>query len=131
GVEVTGVSRSGGPIEQSSRPAIQPSSQPFAFIHAAPDLPGLVPHADWIVLAAPLTRETRGMVGKKLLDRCRGAWLINVARGGLVDEQALLEALDEGRLGGAALDVFEKEPLPKRSPPWQIGRAACRDVGAG
>ncbi len=119
GVEVTGVSRSGGAGQSSSHPALQPSSQPFRFIHAVADLPGLVPHADWIVLAAPLTRETRGMVGKKLLDRCRGAWLINVARGGLVDEPALLEALDEGRLGGAALDVFEKEPLPKRSRLWR------------
>jgi phosphoglycerate dehydrogenase-like enzyme len=112
GVEVTGVSRSGRSPEPPSRLSVLPSSRPVSA------LPTLVPHADWIVLAAPLTRESRGMIGRDLLRHCRGAWLINVARGGLVDEAALVEALDDGRLGGAALDVFEQEPLPADSPLW-------------
>jgi phosphoglycerate dehydrogenase-like enzyme len=108
GVEVTAVARRSRPAEPPSRRAAEPVSA----------LPTLVPHADWIVLAAPLTRESRGMIGRDLLRHCRGAWLINVARGGLVDEAALVEALDEGRLGGAALDVFDQEPLPSDSPLW-------------
>jgi phosphoglycerate dehydrogenase-like enzyme len=100
GVEVTGVSRTG-------RDAAPVSA-----------LPGLLPTADWLVLAAPHTRETHHLVGRELLAHCRGAWLINVARGALVDEAALIEALDEGRLGGAALDVFDEEPLPADSPLW-------------
>jgi phosphoglycerate dehydrogenase-like enzyme len=115
GVEVTGVSRSGG-AQAASHPATQPSSHPAS--HPVSALPELVGHADWLVLAAPLTRESHHMIGRELLARCRGAWLINVARGGLVDEAALVEALDEGRLSGAALDVFEEEPLPADSPLW-------------
>lgn len=73
---------------------------------------------DWIILAAPLTGETRRMIDKAALAQCRGAVLINVGRGELVDHDALLEALDGGLLSGAVLDVFEPEPLPPESPLW-------------
>jgi phosphoglycerate dehydrogenase-like enzyme len=85
------------------------------------DLPGLLPGADIVVLAAPLTPETRGMIGAAELARMKpSAWLVNVARGKLVDEPALVRALESGAIAGAALDVFEHEPLPAASPLWSM-----------
>jgi D-3-phosphoglycerate dehydrogenase len=73
--------------------------------------------SDVVTLHLPLTKETRGLIGQARLDRMkRGALLVNAARGELVDEAALIAALNEGRLGGAALDVFAREPLPADSP---------------
>jgi D-3-phosphoglycerate dehydrogenase len=70
-----------------------------------------------VSIHAPLTRETHGLVGRRLIALMRpGAILINTARGGLVDEHALLDALDAGALGGVGLDVFAHEPLPADSP---------------
>lgn len=82
-------------------------------------LDDLVACADWLVLAAPLTRETGGMMdARRLALMKRGAVLINLGRGRLVDEKALIAALEAGRIGGAGLDVFEKEPLDPESPLW-------------
>lgn len=82
------------------------------------DWRNLLRDTDFLVVAAPLTPATRGMVGSKELRALKpGAWLINIARGPLVDEGALLAALDGG-LGGAALDVFDQEPLPADHPLW-------------
>jgi phosphoglycerate dehydrogenase-like enzyme len=73
------------------------------------------------VLVAPLTPATRGLIGAQQLARLpRGAWLFNLARGPLVVEQDLLAALREGQLGGAVLDVFEREPLPPEHPFWSM-----------
>lgn len=81
----------------------------------------LVALADALVLALPLTDGTRHLLDAARLARMkRGAWLVNVGRGALVDEAALVEALREGRLGGAGLDVFETEPLPPESPLWEM-----------
>jgi phosphoglycerate dehydrogenase-like enzyme len=81
----------------------------------------LLERSDWIVLAAPQTRESTGMIGAAELARIRpGAYLVNVGRGALVDEPALIEALRAGRLAGAALDVFTQEPLPAESPLWTL-----------
>jgi D-2-hydroxyacid dehydrogenase (NADP+) len=75
--------------------------------------------ADALVLALPLTDDTRHLLDARRLARMkRGAWLVNVGRGALVDESALAEALRSGPLGGAGLDVFEVEPLPAGSPLW-------------
>jgi phosphoglycerate dehydrogenase-like enzyme len=80
-----------------------------------------LPRADFVVLALPATRETRGIVGEHELGAMKaGAWLINVARGSLVDEAALLAALTSGHLGGAALDAFQQEPLPPEHPFWAL-----------
>ena len=77
--------------------------------------------ADFVVLCLPLTAETRHVVDATALAAMRfDAWLINTARGGLVDEAALVAALRAGRLGGAVLDVFETEPLPPESPLWGL-----------
>ncbi|MGH9103950.1 MAG: D-2-hydroxyacid dehydrogenase [Acidimicrobiales bacterium] len=74
---------------------------------------------DYLVLGLPLTAETTGIVGREALGALKaGAWLVNVARGPLVDEEALLDALESGRLGGAVLDVFAEEPLPAGHPLW-------------
>lgn len=82
-------------------------------------LPELLDHADWLVLAAPLTPATRGVIGGAELARLPPhAILVNLGRGPLVDERALVEALTAGRIAGAALDVFEQEPLPRDSPLW-------------
>jgi phosphoglycerate dehydrogenase-like enzyme len=84
-------------------------------------LPALLERADWVVLAAPHTRESDRMIGATELARMKpGARLVNVGRGALVDEPALVEALRSGRLAGAALDVFETEPLPGSSPLWTM-----------
>jgi phosphoglycerate dehydrogenase-like enzyme len=79
----------------------------------------LLPAADVVVVAAPLTAETRGMLDADAFAAMRpDAFLINIARGAIVDEPALLDALRAGRIAGAALDTFEQEPLPPESPLW-------------
>ena len=90
-------------------------------VRAGDELPGLLGDADYLVLAAPLTDQTRGMVNAELLARLpRRARLINVGRGALVVESDLIEALRAGRVAGAALDVFAREPLPEASPLWTL-----------
>lgn len=89
-------------------------------IVAAAQLDEVLPQADWVVIAAPETPETRHLVGAAQLARMkRTARLINVARGSLLDEAALVRALEAGELAGAALDVASTEPLPAESPLWK------------
>jgi phosphoglycerate dehydrogenase-like enzyme len=77
--------------------------------------------SDIVVLAAPLTAETDSLIDAAALAAMRrDAWLINIARGRLVDDRALLRALEEGRIGGAALDTFREEPLPPTSPFYDL-----------
>jgi phosphoglycerate dehydrogenase-like enzyme len=77
--------------------------------------------SDVVVLAAPHTPETRRLIGEPELNRIKaGAFLINVARGKLMDDNAVIAALADGRLGGAALDVFTNEPLDESSPYWDL-----------
>jgi phosphoglycerate dehydrogenase-like enzyme len=87
-------------------------------------LPQLLAESDFVVLAAPLTPETEGMIDDAALAAMkRGSWLVNVARGRLIDERALLRALGEGRIGGAVLDTFAEEPLPPDSPFYDLPNA--------
>jgi phosphoglycerate dehydrogenase-like enzyme len=84
-------------------------------------LPDLLAQSDVVVLAAPHTPDTKRLIGRAQIDRMkRGALLVNVARGKLVDDEAVVEALRDGRLGGAALDVFSQEPLEPSSPYWDL-----------
>ena len=80
-----------------------------------------LPGAQAVVLALALTPRTRGLIGAaELAAMERDAWLVNVARGGLVDTEALVTALRAGRIGGAALDVTDPEPLPAGHPLWDL-----------
>lgn len=110
GLKVIGIRRS----------PLQPGD-PVDELHPPSQLATLLPRADWLVLAAPLTDETRGLINADMLGRLApGARIINVARGEIIDETALVAALRDGRLGGAYLDVFEKEPLPAESALWEL-----------
>jgi phosphoglycerate dehydrogenase-like enzyme len=87
----------------------------------ASELHRLLEASDYIVLAVPLTPETRGMIGDAELRSMKpDAVLVNIARGAVVEETALVDALRERRIAGAALDVFEREPLPEDSPLWEL-----------
>lgn len=83
------------------------------------DLAQLLPAADIIVIACPLNDQTRGLVDDEFLAAVKpGAVLVNIARGAIVDDAALIKALDEERLSAAVLDVFHTEPLPRDDPLW-------------
>jgi len=91
-------------------------------IYAA--LPDLLQRADYVTLNLPLTAETRGIIGRAQLRQMQPtAWLINVARGGVVDHAALVEALEQRWIAGAALDVTEPEPLPRDHPLLRLENA--------
>ena len=90
-------------------------------IRAVADLPQLLADTDWLILVTPLTEATRGLIGAtELAALPRRARLVNIGRGPVLVEAALVEALQSGALAGAALDVFEQEPLPQDSPLWSM-----------
>ena len=92
----------------------------------------LLANSDYVVLAAPITAETEYLMGAKQFAQMKpDACLINVGRGQLVDDSALIAALREKRIGGAALDVFEKEPLPPTSPYWDLENVLITPHTAG
>ncbi len=111
-------------------------------LHGFDHLDELLRAADVVLVAAPLTEETAGLIGVAQLQEMREhAWLINVARGRLIDEMALRRALESGWIGGAVLDVFAEEPLPPESPlyrtpnliitphtSWSSNRVAARSL---
>jgi phosphoglycerate dehydrogenase-like enzyme len=89
-------------------------------IERAP-LERVLEQSDVVTLHVPLTPQTRHMIGREQIARMkRGAYLVNTARGGLIDEAALVEALRSGHLAGAALDVFEQEPMPAAHPLYEL-----------
>jgi phosphoglycerate dehydrogenase-like enzyme len=113
GMRVIGVRR------DASRPApgVDRVVPPDRFIEVARE-------ADYLAVTAALTPQTRGMVSADVLRALKPtAWVINIARGPIVDEAALAAALAEKRIGGAALDVFDTEPLPSDSPLWSLDNA--------
>jgi phosphoglycerate dehydrogenase-like enzyme len=84
-------------------------------------LPSMASECDFLILTVPLTPETRGLVNAKVFQSMKStAYLIDVSRGGVVDQGALVEALKEGEIAGAALDVYPVEPLPESSPLWEL-----------
>jgi phosphoglycerate dehydrogenase-like enzyme len=109
GMRVVGVRRSGRPADG------------FDEIWTPDRTSDLFRRADVVVLSLPLTPETRGIIGARELSRLKKhAWLVNVSRGGIVDETALAAVLRAGRIGGAILDVFEREPLPPENEFWTL-----------
>ena len=108
GMDVHGVGRSA----RSSDPD-------FETISAVKDLNGCLANADFVIVVTPLTADTRGLFGSSQFDAMeKSARFINVGRGEVVDEAALVAALETGGIAGAALDVFHDEPLPENSPLW-------------
>jgi len=96
------------------------------------DLPAVLPRTDWLILACPLTATTHALVNATVLRALpQGAHLINVARGEVVVQSALIEVLQSGHLGGAFLDVFEHEPLPTNSPLWTLPNVMVTPHAAG
>jgi phosphoglycerate dehydrogenase-like enzyme len=85
------------------------------------DLFELLGESDFVVLAAPLTPDTHDLISDEAIAAMKpGAWVINVARGELIDERALARAIRDGRIGGAVLDTFREEPLPPNSPLYEL-----------
>ena len=111
GCDVIGVSRTG-----------TRGSPAFRAVHTVDKLASLVGGVQWIVITLPITAATHKLFSRELMSHCRGAVLLNAGRGAVVDQAALPEALDKGWLRGAALDVFEAEPLPADSPLWRDER---------
>ncbi|MBI3043037.1 MAG: D-2-hydroxyacid dehydrogenase [Betaproteobacteria bacterium] len=121
GAEIARLARALGLRVIGVRRSARAPDDPVDELHPPSALPGLLARCDWLVIACPLTPETRGLVDAKCLAALpRGARLINVARGEIVNETALIAALQSGQLAGAYLDVFETEPLPPESPLWDM-----------
>ena len=109
GMDVTGVKRTPMPVDH------------VATVHPPADLHEAIAGARFVALAVPLTDRTTGLIGEPELRALRDdAYLINVARGGVLEQSALVDALESNSLAGAALDVFETEPLPDESPLWTM-----------
>lgn len=101
--------------------ADRPRGSSVAQVFSPERLSDLLAVSDYVVLAAPLTPATRALINRERLRQMKPeACLVNVGRGALIDEMALVDALRAHRIGGAALDVFEKEPLPPESPLWKM-----------
>lgn len=91
----------------------------FTRLYPPQAIRSMLKECDFVVVTVPLTTQTMGMVGAEEIAAMKpGAFLVDISRGGVVDHAALTEALSEGRLGGAALDVFSQEPLPTDHPLW-------------
>lgn len=109
GMRVTGVTRSGRRVAGVDR------------VYGRGALRAFLREADYVVVVLPLTPETRGIIGEPELRAMKpSAWLVNIGRGPLVDEAALIRALQERWIAGAILDVFPKEPLPPEHPLWGL-----------
>lgn len=113
GMHVIGVRRT----PREARKADDPVDE----MHTPDQLDALLPRVEWLMLACPLTAETRGLISAARLARLpKGAHILNIARGEVIDEAAMVHALHNGHLAGAYLDVFEQEPLPAASPLWDM-----------
>ena len=115
-------------VVRSSDAAADGAAETVAFDQIA----RVLPRAEWLVLACPLTARTRGLIDASALSLLPdGAHLVNVARGEVVDEAALVDALSSQRLAGAFLDVFAHEPLPADSPLWRLENVIVTPHSAG
>lgn len=115
-------------VRGSEAPAAAPAHESLSYER----LHTVLPRADWLLLACPLSERTRGLVGAAALARMHaGARLVNMSRGEVVDEPALIDALRGGALSGAYLDVFAHEPLSADSPLWDLPNVIVTPHTAG
>jgi phosphoglycerate dehydrogenase-like enzyme len=134
GMRVFALRRSAGRLEEGY--AVDYTGDPKGAIpdrfYPAEALHEMLAECDYVVIALPLTASTFHVIGEAELRSMKpGAYLVNIARGPIVDETALIHALQEGWIGGAGLDVFEKEPLPSDSPLWDLPTALISPHVAG
>jgi phosphoglycerate dehydrogenase-like enzyme len=121
GMRVLGLRRGGTAGPESYELSELASGDEPDRLYTPNQLTEMLPECDYVVLAVPYTSTTHHLIGQAALHAMKPtAVLINVARGAVVDEAALIRALREGRIAGAALDVFEQEPLPADSPLWTL-----------
>ncbi|MCG0275983.1 MAG: D-2-hydroxyacid dehydrogenase [Thermosediminibacteraceae bacterium] len=124
GMKVIGLSKS-GKIKEHYK-------EHYDELYDASSLNALLSKSDFVVCAVPLTPETRYLFGEEQFRAMKPtAYFINIARGAVVDERALIKALKEGWIAGAALDVFEEEPLPPESPLWEMSNVIITPHIAG
>jgi len=108
-VNITGINSTGRRVEY------------FNSCHPMKELHNILSQADVVVLSIPYTKETHHLINEESISFIKkGACLINIARGSIIKESALIDALRKGNIHGAALDVFEEEPLPEESPLWEM-----------
>lgn len=120
GLEITGVRRSGEPVEGVER------------VYTPADLHTALADARFIAIAVPLNEQTQHLIGAEEFGVMReDAVIVNVARGPVIDEAALVDAIRDGEIAGAALDVFEAEPLPPDSPLWDMDEVIITPHQAG
>jgi len=92
----------------------------------------MVKECDFVVVAVPLTPETQGLIGQEVLEAMKpNAFLVDVSRGGVVDQAALIEALQDKKIAGAGLDVFPEEPPPADNPLWKMPNVIITQHMAG
>jgi len=104
----------------------------FEVVYSSDDLACFLPQLDVLVICLPLTDGTRGMFGVEQLALLKNtAVLVNVARGAILDEEALIDALQQRRIRAAILDVFEREPLPANSPLWELNNVTATSHHSG
>jgi len=123
GFPVVGHARTAVQAEQATRGDLPDrlitSSGPVDILRGPTQLPAFLARTRVLILLAPLTPQTQNLINAQVLSQLQAdAWLINVARGGLVVDEDLIAALNDGRLAGATLDVFREEPLPASHPFW-------------
>jgi phosphoglycerate dehydrogenase-like enzyme len=122
GMKVTGIRRR----------VDQPRPEFVDDVRSPSQLASILPDTDVLVLSAPGVASTKGMIGRAQIAMLpRGALVANVARAQVIDEQAMIEALRSGALGGAVLDVFEKEPLDPASPLWDLPNVVITPHSSG
>jgi phosphoglycerate dehydrogenase-like enzyme len=120
GLKISGIRRRAAAAGAGSREAAHAAASGVE-VYGPDALLDVLSSSDVIVLSMPHTPDTRQIIGARELEHVkRGALLINIARGKLIDDDAVVTALREGRLGGAALDVFTREPLDASSPYWDL-----------
>jgi D-2-hydroxyacid dehydrogenase (NADP+) len=121
GAEIARLARALGLKVIGVRRGPRRAEDPVDELHPPAALSGLLARCDWLFVACPLTPETRGLIGATALAALpKGARVVNVSRGEIVDEAALIAALKDGQLAGAYLDVFATEPLAPDSPLWDL-----------